>query len=215
MKAKSNFAIGVGVVFAAGLLATGATGQVGKSTGLIDINTADEKTIATLPHLTPDHTKLIISARPYDSIMKFNTLLLATRLTPKQAEEIYAKAFVHINLNTATADEIMLIPGAGKKMAHEFEEYRPWKTWAQFEKEIGKYVGKEETARLAQYCFIPIDANAATKEQLATIPNLPDSAVEQISKGRPWKSIDDLKKELASSAGDKEAARIARYLIVS
>ena len=34
--------------------------------------------------------------------------------------------FVHINLNTATAAEIMLMPGAGKRMAHEFEEYRPW-----------------------------------------------------------------------------------------
>jgi hypothetical protein len=30
-------------------------------------------------------------------------------------------------------------------------------TWAQFDKEIGKYVGPAETARLAQYAFIPIN----------------------------------------------------------
>ena len=38
----------------------------------------------------------------------------------------------------------MLIPSAGKRMAHEFEEYRPWKAWAQFDKEIGKYVDAKE-----------------------------------------------------------------------
>ncbi len=47
----------------------------------------------------------------------------------------------------------MLIPGAGKRMAHEFEEYRPWKAWAQFDKEIGKYVNAQEVARLAQVRF--------------------------------------------------------------
>ena len=47
------------------------------------------------------------------------------------------------------------MPGAGKRMAHEFEEYRPWKTYAQFDKEIGKYVGAEKTAQLAQYTLHP------------------------------------------------------------
>ena len=42
----------------------------------------------------------------------------------------------------------MLIPGAGNRMVREFAEYRPWKTWGQFDKEIGKYVGQAETDRL-------------------------------------------------------------------
>jgi len=40
-------------------------------------------------------------------------------------------------------------------MAAEFAEYRPWKTWAQFDKEIGKYVGPQETDRFKSYVFIP------------------------------------------------------------
>jgi hypothetical protein len=39
-------------------------------------------------------------------------------------------------------------------MAGEFEEYRPWKTKAQFEKEIGKYVNAAEVARLWKYVVI-------------------------------------------------------------
>jgi hypothetical protein len=46
-----------------------------------------------------------------------------------------------------TAPEILLIPRVGKRMTHEFEEYRPWATMAQFDKEIGKYVGAAETNR--------------------------------------------------------------------
>jgi DNA uptake protein ComE-like DNA-binding protein len=48
-------------------------------------------------------------------------------------------------------DELLLIPGVGARMATELAEYRPWKTWAQFDKEIGKYVGQQETDRLKRY----------------------------------------------------------------
>ena len=39
-------------------------------------------------------------------------------------------------------------------MVREFKEYRPWKTQEQFIKEIGKYVGPKETARLWRYVVI-------------------------------------------------------------
>ena len=36
-------------------------------------------------------------------------------------------------------------------MAHEFQEYRPYKSMQQFRREIGKYVDAEEIARLEMY----------------------------------------------------------------
>ena len=62
--------------------------------------------------------------------------------------------FIPVNLNTATDDQILSIPGAGTRMVREFKEYRPWKTKAQFDKEIGKYVGAKETERLWRYVVI-------------------------------------------------------------
>ncbi len=50
---------------------------------------------------------------------------------------------MQINLNTATNEEILMIPGMGKRMLREFQEYRPYKTLAQFRKEIGKYVDRK------------------------------------------------------------------------
>jgi hypothetical protein len=40
-------------------------------------------------------------------------------------------------------------------MAHEFEEYRPYTSFEQFRKEIGKYVSREEVARLERYVALP------------------------------------------------------------
>jgi DNA uptake protein ComE-like DNA-binding protein len=122
---------------------------------LIDPNTATETELQTLPAMTPAIVKGMIERRPFKSVLELNRFLLEQKVTPEQAREFYRKAFVPINLNTGTRDEFMLIPGVGSRMSGEFMEYRPWKTWAQFDKEIGKYVGQVETDRFKPYVFIP------------------------------------------------------------
>ena len=137
------------------LVAAPAAAQQPGKPGLFDANTASEADLASLPGMTPAIAKGLIERRPFKSIVDLNKVLVEAKLTPDQAKEIYRKAFVAINLNTGTREEFMLIPGVGSRMAAEFAEYRPWKTWAQFDKEIGKYVGQQETDRFKQYVFIP------------------------------------------------------------
>jgi DNA uptake protein ComE-like DNA-binding protein len=142
------------LVFALLMAAAAATlAQSGK--GLLDLNTAPETELATLPHMTPAVVKGLLEQRPFKTIVELNKFLIDQRLTPDQAKELYQRAFVPINLNTGTREEFLLIPGVGTRMSAEFAEYRPWKSWAQFDKEIGKYVGQRETDRLKQYFFIP------------------------------------------------------------
>ena len=109
-------------VLAASIVVARVDGQVAK--GLVDANVADEKELLALPHMTPAVVKGIREKRPFKSITELHSLLLSQSLTPEQLTQLYEKAFVHINLNTAARDEILLIPGAGSKMAHEFDEYR-------------------------------------------------------------------------------------------
>ena len=71
-----------------------------------------------------------------------------------QQDQAPAAPKTTINLNTATDEDILTIPGLGQRMLREFKEYRPWKTKAQFDKEIGKYVGDKETARLWRFVTI-------------------------------------------------------------
>lgn len=204
----------IGVILCGGAFATPCAAQVGKSLGVVDVNTVSEKDLAALPHMNADIVKAVMEKRPFESVTKLNELLLEQKLTQEQANEFYAKAFVHLNLNTATRDEIMLVPGAGKKMAHEFDEYRPWKSWAQFDKEIGKYVGKEEVARLAQYCFIPINLNTASDEEILTIPGLGQKMLHEFKEYRPYKSMEQFNKEIGKYVDEKEVKRLARYVMI-
>ena len=123
--------------------------------GLVDLNKAGESEIAQLPGMTPAIAKGVVEHRPFKSPLDLNKFLVDQKLTADQVKALYGKAFVPINLNTGTKEEFMLIPGVGARMSAEFAEYRPWKTSAQFDKEIGKYVGQQETDRLKQYVFIP------------------------------------------------------------
>jgi DNA uptake protein ComE-like DNA-binding protein len=196
----------------AAMMTTSNAAQVGK--GLLDANTASEAQLAGVPHLTPAIVKALVGKRPFMSIVELNTFLLGQGLTQAQATEAYGKTFVHVNLNTATAEEILLIPNAGKRMAREFPEYRPWRNWAQFDKEISKYVGQPETDRLKQYVFIPVKLNTATDDDIASIPGAGTRMVREFKEYRPWKSKEQFEKEIGKYVNQTEVARLWRYVVI-
>ena len=191
-----------------------AYAQVGKSLGIKDVNTASEQELLAMPHMTPAIVKGLMEKRPFASIVDLNTYLLGQQLSEQQATEFYGKGFVHINLNTAKPEEILLVPGAGKRMVREFDEYRPWKSYAQFDKEIGKYVGAEKTAQLAQYTFIPVRLNTASDEDILSIPGAGPRMVREFKEYRPWKSREQFLKEIGKYVGAKEAERLWRYVVI-
>ncbi|MEP6915966.1 MAG: hypothetical protein ABJC89_09970 [Acidobacteriota bacterium] len=212
MRFISHLVVAALTVTALALPARTVHAQVGKSQGVVDANTALEQDLAGMPHMTAAIAKALVGARPFKSITELNTFLIGQGLTQPQAMDFYEKAFVHINLNTATPEEILLVPGAGPRMVREFAEYRPWKTWAQFDKEIGKYVGAPATAKLAQYAFIPVNLNTATDEDILTIPGAGARMVREFKEYRPWKSWAQFDKEIGKYVGQKETDRLKRYV---
>lgn len=116
---------------------------------VLNANTAAEGDLLPLPHITPALAKSIVGRRPFKSIRDLEALLQP--LSRQQRTELYGRLFVPINLNTATDAEILTIPGMGQRMLREFKEYRPYKSIEQFRREIGKYVSRQEVARLERY----------------------------------------------------------------
>jgi DNA uptake protein ComE-like DNA-binding protein len=198
------------------VLSVGTTvyGQVGKSLGVVDVNIAPEKDLLTFSNMTPAIVKGILEKRPFGSIVELNAYLLSQGLTAAKAMEFYSKAFVHINLNTATPQEILLVPGAGQRMTREFAEYRPWRTWAQFDREISKYVGQEATDKLKQYTFIPVNLNTATDEDILSIPGAGARMVREFKEYRPWTTKAQFDREIAKYVGEKETARLWRFVMI-
>jgi DNA uptake protein ComE-like DNA-binding protein len=212
MISRHSLAAVFGAIAFAAFVAADTHAQVGK--GLLDPNVASEQELGALPNMTPAIVKAMIAKRPFMTVLDLNTFLVGQKLTPEQATDFYRKAFVHVNLNTGTRDEILLIPGAGTRMAREFDEYRPWKTWAQFDKEISKYVGQPEPERLKQYVFIPVNLNTATDDQILSIPGAGARMVREFKEYRPWKTKAQFDKEISKYVGAGETARLWRYVVI-
>ena len=188
--------------------------QTGRRQDVIDPNVATEKELVALPHVTPPLARTILDGRPFLNMTGLDAVL-AKSLSREQRTDLYKRMFIQINLNTASKQEIMLIPGMGERMLHEFEEYRPYKALAQFRREIGKYVDDKELARLEQYVFVPINLNTATDEDILSIPGIGKRMLHEFKEYRPYKSIEQFRREIGKYVNDRELARLERYVTLN
>ena len=118
-----------------------------------------------------------------------------------------------LNLNTASEAEFMAaIPDFGKKMAHEFEEYRPYRSIQQFRKEMGKYVDAAKIAEYEKYVFVPINENEADAATLQQIPGLDEKEAGELVAGRPYASRDAFLSKLSEKVSAGELAVAKNYL---
>ena len=187
--------------------------QVGKAVTIIDPNIASEKDLAALPHMNAALVKGILDQRPFKSIIELNGFL-SKSLSADQLKELYGKMFIHLNLNNFTNDEVLLIPGAGARMVREFNEYKPYKALAQWHREIDKYVDDAELARLEQYVFVPVDLNTASDADMLTIPGAGAKMLKEFKEYRPWKSVEQFRREIGKYVNAKEVARLERYVAI-
>jgi DNA uptake protein ComE-like DNA-binding protein len=191
-----------------------AQAQVGKSAGLLDANLARESELLAVPNLNAALVKGIMDKRPFSSVTELNTILKAS-LSPQQLVQVYGKVFVHINLNTATAEEILLIPNSGNRVVREFQEYKPYKTLAVFHREMRKYWDESEVSRLEQYVFVPINLNTATDEDILTIPGSGPRVVREFKEYRPYDHMTKFTREMSKYWDAKEVARLQRYVTIN
>ena len=187
--------------------------QVGNNSGVLNPNLASADEMAALPHMTLGLANAIIEHRPHLTMLPLNEMI-SQHLSDEQRAELYTQLFVPINLNTASEEEILLVPGVGSRMAHEFDEYRPYRALAQFRREIGKYVDDEQVAAYEQYVFVPIDLNSASDEDILSIPGVGNRMLHEFKEYRPYRSIEQFRREIGKYVDDDEVARMERYVYV-
>jgi DNA uptake protein ComE-like DNA-binding protein len=192
-----------------------ASAQVGKSVTVADANTIAEADLAALPHLTPAIAKALVARRPYLSITALDQALTGAGLTREQITQLYGRVFIHIDLNAASREEILLIPGVGDRMLREFLEYRPYAALAVFHREIDKYDDDAELARLEQYVFEPINLNTASDADILTIPGLGNRMLREFKEYRPYKAMEQFRREMGKYVSKEEVARLERYVMIA
>lgn len=211
MDAMHRIAMALFAATAIGLSPSPASGQVGNNENVLNPNLASEEALQALGHLDDSLVKSMLDARPYMNQLELDGHL-EDSLSEEERGELYASLFVPVNLNTASRDEILLVPGVGDRMAYEFEEYRPYRALAQFRREIGKYVDDDELARLEQFVFVPINLNTASDEDILSIPGVGNRMLREFKEYRPYENIERFRREIGKYVDDDEVARLERYV---
>ncbi|MEO1653640.1 MAG: helix-hairpin-helix domain-containing protein [Bacteroidota bacterium] len=180
-----------------------------ENTMVFNANLATEDDLKGLG-LASEMVSQILEKRPFATMNELDALLGAQ----ENKAELYKNLFVPFNLNTTAEEDFKMIPGVGDRMAHEFEEYRPYASIKQFRKEIGKYVEEEEVARYENYVFVPIDLNSASDEDMKALPGVGDRMAHEFEEYRPYTNMEQFRKEIGKYVDDKELARLERLVYI-
>lgn len=119
---------------------------------LVDPNTADAELLGEIKGLDSAAVEAIIAARPFNTPGELHAAI-GSLLGEDTLKNVYRVMFVKIGLNSATDADMRLIPSSltPAKLAHEIEEYRPYESIDQFQREMSKYVSAEEVQNLTRY----------------------------------------------------------------
>lgn len=177
---------------------------------VLNANLASKEELAEIG-LPEAFIQKIVDARPFLTMNDFDAIVGADW----NKENLFGKIFVPFNLNTTAEADFKMIPGVGDRMAHEFEEYRPYTSIQQFRKEIGKYVADEEVARYENYVFVPVELNSASEEDIKALPGVGDRMAHEFEEYRPYQSMEQFRKEIGKYVDDKELARLERFVYLS
>jgi competence protein ComEA len=119
--------------------------------GTVDLNTATVDELQSLPGIGPVKAQAIVDGRPYKSVKdfesrnvvaastldKFRDQVTVTKARPAVAETPEEKSPAEpvgkIDLNSATLEELEVLPGVGPVRAKAIVEGRPYASLAQFE----------------------------------------------------------------------------------
>ncbi len=195
------------------LYGNSASGQVGKNETVLNPNLAGVEQLLALAQLDSALVEGMVARRPFMGMEALDAYLDATPADSVRAL-LYVHLFLPINLNNASDHEMKLVPGVGERMAHEFEEYRPYRSMNQWRREIGKYVDDDELARLEQYVFVPLELNSASETDILTIPGVGKRMAHEFEEYRPYRSMNQWRREIGKYVDDNELARLERYVFL-
>jgi len=173
---------------------------------VLNANLATESDLVALG-LSEEVVQKLLAARPFLSMADFNSIIES-----ENTEELFKKIFVPFNLNTTEEKDFKMIPGVGDKMAHEFEEYRPYTSILQFKREIGKYVDEQEVARYLDYVFVPVELNTSSEDDIKALPGIGKKMTHEFLEYRPYKNLAQFRKEIGKYVDDKELSRLERFV---
>lgn len=122
---------------------------------LVDPNSATQEELAAVPGLSAEAVQAVLDKRPFETPSALHAAI-GESIGEDNQFSVYSAMFIPVKLNSSSNDDFRLVPSTltARKLAHEFEEYRPYSSIDQFRREMSKYVSDEEVDFLTRYVIV-------------------------------------------------------------
>jgi DNA uptake protein ComE-like DNA-binding protein len=119
----------------------------------LNLNTAAREEIMLIPGMGNRMVREFFEYRPYTALTQFRKEI-GKYVDDKEVARLEQYVFVPINVNSASDEALLSIPGITPQTLRGLKDHRPYKSVQEFRTEIARYVNAKELGRLERYIII-------------------------------------------------------------
>ena len=120
-----------------------------------------------------------------------------------------------VNPNTATEAELARVPHVSAASAKAIVGKRPFASMTALDQFlVAQKLTRPQITEAYGRMFIPLDLNTASDAEILLIPNMGNRMLHEFKEYRPYKAMEQFRREIGKYVSKEEVARYERYVSI-
>jgi DNA uptake protein ComE-like DNA-binding protein len=145
-------------------------------------------------------------------IRALRALALVAALPLLASAQVGKNSFV--DPNRASEADLAALPGMNAALAKAVVAGRPHLSMLAVDSLLGKTLTREQRAALHEKLWLHINLNKTAREEIQLIPRSGNRVLREFKEYRPYKSMEQFRREMGKYWDAKEVSRLERYVVI-